>query len=242
VVSVAWLSLILWGELLTPLLAQRVPQVMAVAIISLIMATGHWWLAGQPFWFEAQQLWADYLQELRQSVLIPHYHQLEVTRQSFSQYQEVYDELRLEEVEAYYLANRLNAQMQRFNQVHLLLSYAQQVSRSCQRLSQLLYQLREGIDVLEMVLLDIEAELAAHRSPDGVVTVLEEPPEPLKRINLRPVLTLSRDLSAMEHSLQAVTQEMASLLAQPIPTLLLSISPAAVGNPSGWPGHFSGSI
>ncbi|MDX2272776.1 MAG: hypothetical protein NW237_12655 [Cyanobacteriota bacterium] len=228
-----WLGLAFWGEMLAPLLVRQWPQVVAGILVSLAVASGHYWSSGQVAWIvEAQQLWSDYLEELRHSLLMPHYQCLEVSRHRLKHYGQVYDDLKLEEVEAYYWEFHLEAQMQKLNQDQALRSYAQQIHYSSQRLSQLLYQLQEGIDLLESVLLDIETELDTEGSLSGLwgeLNLLEGNLDRLREVDLHPVVRLSLDLQQVEQVVQGLTQEMHLLLRQTQP--LGEGLPVGLGDP-----------
>ncbi|MFQ3612569.1 MAG: hypothetical protein SNJ68_02490 [Cyanobacteriota bacterium] len=147
--ALIWLGLAVWGEHLMPLLVRQKPQLLAGLLISWLLAQG--WIFIRPGWMvEAGQLWTDYLQELRGSVLQPCYQRLETCRHSLRLYHAIWQDLQLEEMEARHL-------LQLFSESLLpptwpLQIYAQQVHQCCQQLSGLLAQMQERVERLEKVL------------------------------------------------------------------------------------------
>lgn len=213
-----WLGLGIWGEMVSPLLIRQGPQLSAGVVISLILAGSQWWSVAHTFWWvEIQQVWFEYLQDLRQSWLLPHYQHLEDSRACFLRFQRVHDDLGLEEIEAYYLSDLLGSQLQWIHAGQGLPIYAQQIAQARHQLSQLLYQLQQGIEILEDALSQVELVLDHATGPGegrGLVNWLDQDPDSLHWEEIHTVLRLGESLLTAERSVQGVTHEMQQLISQ----------------------------
>ena len=227
-----WLGLGIWGEMVSPFLIRQGPQLSAGVVISLALAGSQWWLVARTFWWvEIQQLWFDYLQDLRQSWLLPHYQHLEDSRECFLQFQRVHDDLGLEEIEAYYLIDLLETQLPwiPFHPAQGLLTYAQQIAQARHQLSQLLYQLQQSLEVWEEALSEVELLLDQSTGPDGgegLVNLLDQDLDSLDGEEIQTVLRLGESLLTAERSVQGVTHEMRRLISQHDPEVIGSLSGA----------------
>ncbi len=228
-----WLGLGIWGEMVSPFLIRQGPQLSAGVVISLALAGSQWWSVAHTFWWvEIQQLWFDYLQDLRQSWLLPHYQQLENSRACLLQFQRVHDDLGLEEIEAHYLSDLLEPQLLWIHAGQGLPVYAQQVAQARQRLAQLLYQLQQGIEVLEEALAQVESVLDHSSGPGegkGLVNLLDHDPNSLHWEEIHTVLRLGESLITAERSVQGVTLEMQHLISQHDPNSRVACYPSPRG-------------
>lgn len=202
IAAAIWLSVGVWGDTLAPLLSRQIPQVMAGVVLSAIVTGGHYFFTFQTWWSgEMSQLWGDYLNEVR-SALLPYYSQLERARQSYSEFGTLCDDLMLEEVEMHHLSEQFG------DRVALTSTdwtgYADRLTSSRQHLSQLLHQLETGIDILEAALFEMESHLDWQRGAANVGDAIA----PLSPALMQPVFELSRDLVAVERTLEGVTERM----------------------------------
>jgi len=223
--ALLWLGLAIWGEHLLPFLAQQKPQLLAGLVISWLLAQG--WSFLQTGWVvEAGQLWADYLQELRGSVLQPCYRRLETCRHSLRLYQAIWQDLQLEELEAQHLIQVLSESLLPLTLP--LKVYAQRVHHCCQQLAALLAQMQERVERLEQVLLDVELELASRQSfqaqPQPINLLVEEGVH-CQELDLQELVCLSQELLGADRSLQGLTQELKGWADRAIPAGLKLGSP-----------------
>ncbi|MEN9221688.1 MAG: hypothetical protein Q6M04_04555 [Thermostichus sp. BF3_bins_97] len=218
--ALIWLGLAVWGEHLLPLLARQKPQLLAGLFISWLLAQG--WSFLRPGWMvEAGQLWADYLQELRGSVLQPCYQRLETCRHSLRLYHAIWQDLQLEEMEAQHLMQLLSESLP--PPTLPLQVYAQQVHRCCQQLSALLARMQERVERLEQVLLHVELELASHQSLQAQpqpINLLAEDWAGWQELDLQELVWLNQELQGTDRSLQGLTQELKGWAEQTIPVRL----------------------
>ncbi|MEN9229490.1 MAG: hypothetical protein Q6L68_01175 [Thermostichus sp. DG02_5_bins_236] len=215
--ALIWLGLAVWGEHLMPLLVRQKPQLLAGLLISWLLAQG--WIFIRPGWMvEAGQLWADYLQELRGSVLQPCYQRLETCRHSLRLYHAIWQDLQLEEMEAQHLLQLFSESLP--PPTWPLQVYAQQVHRCCQQLSALLAQMQERVERLEQVLLDVELELEAHhplQTQPQPINLLAEDWAGWQELDLQELVWLNQELLGTDRSLQGLTQELKGWADQAIP-------------------------
>ncbi|MEN9224009.1 MAG: hypothetical protein Q6L60_01530 [Thermostichus sp. HHBFW_bins_43] len=223
--ALIWLGLAVWGEHLLPLLARQKPQLLAGLFISWLLAQG--WSFLRPGWrVEAGQLWTDYLQELRSSVLQPCYQRLEACRHSLRFYHAIWQDLQLEEIEARHLMQLLSESLP-LPTVPLQV-YAQQVHHCCRQLAALLARMQERVEHLEQALLHVELELASHQSLQAQpqpVNLLAEEWEGWQELDLQELVWLNQELLGTDRSLQGLTQELKGWADQAIPVGLKPGSP-----------------
>ncbi len=215
--ALIWLGLAVWGEHLLPFLARQKPQLLAGLFISWLLAQG--WSFLRPGWMvEAGQLWADYLQELRGSVLQPCYQRLETCRHSLRLYHAIWQDLQLEEMEAQHLMQLLSESL--LPPVLPLQVYAQQVHHCCQQLAALLAQMQERVERLEQMLLNVELELASHQSLQAQphpINLLAEDWAGCQELDLQELVCLNQELLGTDRSLQGLTQELKGWADKAIP-------------------------
>ncbi|MCF2969837.1 hypothetical protein L1047_01330 [Synechococcus sp. Nb3U1] len=215
--ALIWLGLAVWGEHLLPLLARQKPQLLAGLLISWLLAQG--WSFLRPGWMvEAGQLWTDYLQELRGSVLQPCYQRLETCRHSLRFYHAIWQDLQLEEIEAQHLLQLFSESLP--PPTWPLQVYAQQVRYCCQQLSDLLARMQERVERLEQVLLDVELELEAHQplqTQPQPINLLAEDWAGWQELDLQELVWLNQELLGTDRSLQGLTQELKGWADQAIP-------------------------
>jgi len=215
--ALLWLGLAIWGEHLLPFLAQQKPQLLAGLVISWLLAQG--WSFLQTGWVvEAGQLWADYLQELRSSVLQPCYQRLETCRRSLHFYHAIWQDLQLEELEAQHLIQLLSESLLPLTLP--LKVYAQRLHHCCQQLAALLAQMQERVERLEQVLLDIELELAAQQplqAQPQPINLLAEDWANCQELDLQELVCLNQELLGADRSLQGLTQELKGWADRAIP-------------------------
>ncbi len=165
--------------------------------------------SGQVWQVDLQQLWQDYLQDLRLMWLDPQYGRLEGARQMLTRCLELCDELWLELVEADYWLSVLpgNPPPQDW------LRYVGQIQQHHCRLLSLVPQLQSSIERFEAVLGAIEQELEDYFEAPQLVALQvwdggqNQSWEHLRELDLVPVMALSQDLHQVDGSLRGVTQE-----------------------------------
>ncbi|MGQ9837837.1 MAG: hypothetical protein ACUVRV_07685 [Cyanobacteriota bacterium] len=215
--ALIWLGLAAWGEHLMPLLVRQKPQLLLGLLISWLLAQG--WIFIRPGWMvEAGQLWADYLQELRGSVLQPCYQRLETCRHSLRLYHAIWQDLQLEEMEAHHLLQLFSGFLP--PSTWSLQVYAQQIHHCCQQLAALLAQMQERVERLEQVLLDVELELDAHQplqTQPQPINLLAEDWAGWQELDLQELVWLNQELLGTDRSLQGVTQQLKGWVDQAIP-------------------------
>lgn len=160
---------------------------------------------------KTQQLWQEYVSDLRRTWLDPYYGQLDRARHILSQCGQLCEELWLESMEARYWLITLPVVGD-----PTLASYAGQVQGHHQQLAQLLPQLQDGIQHIESLLMSMEQELALYAL--GPNQPLRKDLAGLEEMDLLPVIDLSQDLAAAEGSLQGVSLRVERLFAQVWPS------------------------
>lgn len=215
--ALIWLGLAVWGEHLSPFLLRQKNQLLAGLLISWLLAQG--WSFLQTGWVvEAGQLWADYLQELRGSVLQPCYQRLEACRRSLHLYHAIWQDLQLEELEAQHLIQLLSESLLPLTLPLKL--YAQRVHHCCQQLAALLAQMQERVERLEQVLLNVELELASHQllqAQPQPINLLAEDWASCQELDLQELVCLNQELLGTDRSLQGLTQELKGWADRAIP-------------------------
>jgi hypothetical protein len=215
--ALIWLGLAVWGEHLSPFLLRQKNQLLAGLLISWLLAQG--WSFFQTGWVvEAGQLWADYLQELRGSVLQPCYQRLETCRLSLHLYHAIWQDLQLEELEAQHLIQLLSESLLPLTLP--LKVYAQRVHHCCQQLAALLAQMQERVERLEQVLLNVELELASHQllqAQPQPINLLAEDWASCQELDLQELVCLNQELLGTDRSLQGLTQELKGWADRAIP-------------------------
>ena len=223
--ALLWLGLAIWGEHLLPFLARQKPQLLAGLFVSWLLAQG--WSFFQTGWVvEAGQLWADYLQELRGSVLQPCYQRLEACRRSLHLYHAIWQDLQLEELEAQHLIQLLSESLLPLTLP--LKIYAQRVHHCCQQLAALLAQMQERVERLEQVLLNVELELASYQllqTQPQPINLLAEDWANCQELDLQELVCLNQELLGTDRSLQGLTQELKGWADRAIPAGLKLGSP-----------------
>ncbi len=214
--ALLWLGLAVWGEHLLPLFIQQKPQLLVGLVLSWLLAQGGMFL--QPGGMvEAGQLWKEYLQELRRSVLEPCYQRLESCRQALRFYQAIWQDLQLEEMEAQHLLQLFSESLRISWPLQV---YAQQVHHCGQQLSALLAQMQERVERLEQLLLDVELELEAHsplQTQPQPINLLAEDWAGWQELDVQELVCLNQELLGTDRSLQGLTQALQGWAAQALP-------------------------
>ncbi len=215
--ALLWLGLAIWGEQLSPFLLRQKNQLLAGLVMSWLLAQG-WSLLRSHWIVEVGQLWRDYLQELRASVLQPCYRRLESCRHSLRLYQAIWQDLQLEELEARHLIQVLSESLLPLTLP--LKVYAQRVHHYCQQLAALLAQMQEQVERLEQVLLDVELELASRQSfqaqPQPINLLVEEGIH-CQELDLQELVCLNQELLGADRSLQGLAKELKGWADKAIP-------------------------
>ncbi len=218
--ALLWLGLAIWGDHLLPFLARQKPQLLAGLFVSWLLAQG--WSFFHPHWIvEVGQLWREYLQELRASVLQPCYRRLETCRHLLHLYQAIWQDLQLEELEAQHLIQVLSESLLPLTLP--LKVYAQRVHHCCQQLAALLAQMQERVERLEQVLLDLELELATYQplqAQPQPINLLAEDWANCQELDLQELVCLNQELLGADRSLQGLTQELKGWADRAIPAAL----------------------
>jgi hypothetical protein len=218
--ALIWLGLAIWGEQLSPFLLRQKNQLLAGLVLSWLVAQG-WSFLRPGSMVEVGQLWADYLQELRASVLQPCYCRLEACRQALRSYQAIWQDLQLEELEAQHLVQLLSESL--LPLALPLKVYARQVHHCCQQLAALLAQMQERVERLEQVLLEVELELASRQpfqAQAQPINLLLEEGIPCQELDLQELVCLNQELLGADRSLQGLTQELKGWAEKAIPAAL----------------------
>ncbi|MEO1132556.1 MAG: hypothetical protein AAFX40_07605, partial [Cyanobacteria bacterium J06639_1] len=123
---------------------------------------------------------------------------------SYSEFDTLCDDLMLEEVEIRHLSEQFGDRVPLKIASNDWTDYADRLTSSRQHLSQLLHQLESGIDILEAALFEMEAHLDWQKDAARVGDAIA----PLSQTLMQPVFELSRDLVAVERTLEGVTERM----------------------------------
>ncbi|MFS8885744.1 hypothetical protein [Synechococcus sp. H70.2] len=218
--ALIWLGLAIWGEQLSPFLLGQRNQLLAGLVISWLVAQG-WSFLRPTSMGEVGQLWADYLQELRASLLQPCYRRLEACRQALQLYQAIWQDLQLEELEAQHLIQLLSESLLPLTLP--LKVYAQRVHHCCQQLAALLARMQEQVERLEQVLLEVELVLASRQpfpAQSQPINLWLEEGLPYQELDLQELVCLNQELVGADRSLQGLTQELKGWAEKAIPAAL----------------------
>jgi signal transduction histidine kinase len=181
-----------------------------------VLAAYLWWIARPLQVIPIQQLWYDYLQEIRQSFLLPQYQHLALYQEFLRHSDQVYNDLNLEETEAHYWQKVLAAQTQWLNHAPPLPLYAQQVQQVRHQWAQLLSQLQDRVESLERGLFNLEVELTQQvswiRANDRINLLHDNYLDRFREMDLPAVPQLSQEILSVDQSLQRVKHKMNLLL------------------------------